>query len=178
MIELYAGPDYIIHFKYSGILNVTYVTMMYGIGLPLLFPIALLSYFVYWAVERYQVAYTYKLPPQMDQRMTVNAMRLISYVPVIFLANAYWMLSNRQIFENVTNKLEMTGTEMESSHTWNELLYVKPSTPILLVCIVIVVIAVIRTVIPDRIKKWGFTISSNEFEVDENLPDFFDALKI
>ena len=103
LIELYAGPDYIIHFKYSGILNVTYVTMMYGIGLPLLFPIAVLSYFIFWAVERYQVAYTYKLPPQMDSRMTENAMRLISYVPILFLVNSYWMLSNRQIFENVTN---------------------------------------------------------------------------
>ena len=83
-----------------------------------MFPIALLSYFIYWAVERYQVAYTYKLPPQMDSRMTVNAMRLISYVPILFLVNSYWMLSNRQIFENVTNKLELQNTEMESSHTW------------------------------------------------------------
>ena len=53
LIDLYAGPDYIIHFKYSGIINVTFVTMMYGVGLPILFPIALLSYFIYWAVERY-----------------------------------------------------------------------------------------------------------------------------
>lgn len=53
LIDLYAGPDHIIHFKYAGILNVTFVTMMYGLGLPILFPIALLSYFIYWAVERY-----------------------------------------------------------------------------------------------------------------------------
>ena len=53
LIDLYAGPEYIIHFKYSGILNVTFVTMMYGAGLPLLFPIAVLSYFILWMVERY-----------------------------------------------------------------------------------------------------------------------------
>ena len=52
-MEIYAGPEYIIHFKYSGILNVTFVTMLYGLGLPLLFPIALLSYFIFWATERY-----------------------------------------------------------------------------------------------------------------------------
>ena len=52
-MDLYAGPDYIIHFKYSGILNVTYVTMFYGMGMPLLFPIAVLSYFIFWLVERY-----------------------------------------------------------------------------------------------------------------------------
>lgn len=31
-IEIYSGPEYMIHFKYSGILNVTFITMMYGIG--------------------------------------------------------------------------------------------------------------------------------------------------
>ena len=95
LIDLYAGPEYIIHFKYSGILNVTYVTMMYGLGLPLLFPIAFLSYFIFWVVERYQIAYTYKLPPKMDSKMTENAMRLLSYAPILFLLNGYWMLSNR-----------------------------------------------------------------------------------
>ena len=53
MVDIYCGPDYIIHFKYSGILNVTYVTMLYGLGLPLLFPIAFLSYFIFWVTERY-----------------------------------------------------------------------------------------------------------------------------
>ena len=27
-------------------------------------------------------------------------------------------------------------------------------------------------------KKWGFVISQNTLEVDENLPDFFDSLKL
>ena len=57
------------HFKFSNILNVTYVTMVYGLGLPLLFPIALLSYFIFWAVERYMLAYVYRKPPNMDANM-------------------------------------------------------------------------------------------------------------
>lgn len=52
-VDLYVGPDYVIHFKYSAILNVTFVTMMYGLGMPILFPIAAVSYFIFWAVERY-----------------------------------------------------------------------------------------------------------------------------
>ena len=31
----------------------------------------------------------------MDSKMTENAMRLLSYVPVLFLLNSYWILSNR-----------------------------------------------------------------------------------
>ena len=31
------------HYKYSTLLNVVFVTMMYGLGMPILFPIACLS---------------------------------------------------------------------------------------------------------------------------------------
>ena len=41
----------------------------------------------------------------MDDKMTVNAMKLLSYTPILFLFNGYWMLSNRQIFGNVVNSL-------------------------------------------------------------------------
>jgi len=36
---LYTGTEYLIHFKYSDCLNVSYIAMMYGIAMPLLFPI-------------------------------------------------------------------------------------------------------------------------------------------
>ena len=83
------------HYKFSNILNITFVTMLYGLGLPILFPIALVSYIIFWMTERYQVAYFYQLPPAMDDNMTKNAMRLLSWTPPLFLLNSYWMLSNR-----------------------------------------------------------------------------------
>ena len=42
--DLYSGAEYVIHFKYSGILNIMYITMMYGLGMPILFPIAVLNF--------------------------------------------------------------------------------------------------------------------------------------
>lgn len=42
---LWSGGDYVIHFKYSQVLNVTFISMMYGIGMPLLFPIAAFNLF-------------------------------------------------------------------------------------------------------------------------------------
>ena len=38
--DLWSGWDYVVHFKYSFVLNVVFVTMMYGVGMPILFPIA------------------------------------------------------------------------------------------------------------------------------------------
>lgn len=58
-IDIYCGPEYSIFIKLASLLNITFVTMMYGLGLPLLFPTALVTLFVTYATERYQIAYTY-----------------------------------------------------------------------------------------------------------------------
>ena len=67
---------------------------------------------------------------------------------------------------------------MESSHNWDTLLIVKPSTPILFICLIITIISLFRVSCPDFLRKRGFSISSNILEVDENLPNFFETLKI
>jgi len=43
--QLYSGAEYVIHFKNAGILNIVYMTMMYGVGMPILFPIAAFNFF-------------------------------------------------------------------------------------------------------------------------------------
>ena len=43
--DLWIDGNYVLHFKYSGILNIVFITMMYGMGLPLLFPIAAFNFF-------------------------------------------------------------------------------------------------------------------------------------
>ena len=58
-IDIYSGPEYMIHFKYSGILNVCWITMMYGMGMPVLFIIASFTFWVLLSVERLCVAYFY-----------------------------------------------------------------------------------------------------------------------
>ena len=94
-MDLYSGAEYILHYKYSMILNTTYVTMMYGLGMPILFPIAALNYFVFWATERYQMAYTYQMPPALDDALTKNMLQLLSYSPILLIFNGLWMISNR-----------------------------------------------------------------------------------
>ena len=42
---LYTGPEYLIHFKYSEALSVSYIAMMYGAGMPGLFLLAALTLF-------------------------------------------------------------------------------------------------------------------------------------
>ena len=53
----YGGADFSIQFKYSNALNVVYITMMYGLGMPILFPLAAINLSLKWATERIIVAY-------------------------------------------------------------------------------------------------------------------------
>lgn len=114
--DLYSGKDYVIHFKYSGILNIVFITMMYGTGMPILFPIAALNFINQYICERIIVAFFMKQPPSLDDKLTVNTLGLLKFAPMLMLFNGYWMLSNRQIFENVWTVIQDTTQHMKSDH--------------------------------------------------------------
>ena len=50
--EIYGGDEYLIHFKYSDVLVIVYVSCMYGLGIPLLFPIGALNLGITYISER------------------------------------------------------------------------------------------------------------------------------
>ena len=114
----------------------------------------------------------------MDQTMTQNAIRLLKYIPILFLWNGYWMLSNKQMFGNTVNKIELSSQQMEASHTFSSLWDLNATTPMLFFCGVNLIIGFLRTFFSEKLSNWGFTGSECKIEVDENLPDFFNALKL
>lgn len=48
----------------------------------------------------------------------------------------------------------------------------------LLIAIALLVIAFLRQKFYPLLEKWGFTISNNVITVDEDLPNFFEAVKL
>jgi len=49
--KLWSGGEYIMHVKDSGILLIVFVTSMYGVGMPLLFPVAALTLLINFSVR-------------------------------------------------------------------------------------------------------------------------------
>lgn len=94
-VELYSGPTFFIHYKYSSILNITFVTMMYGVGLPILFPIAATSFLVLYMVEKTLIYYVYRQPPMYDEKLNNNVLSILTYAPLLFLSFGYWMFSSK-----------------------------------------------------------------------------------
>jgi hypothetical protein len=70
--DLYSGSDYTIHFKCAGVINIVWVTMLYGVGMPLLFPLAAFNFFNQYICERITVSYIVRLPPALNDQLTNN----------------------------------------------------------------------------------------------------------
>jgi len=92
--KMYGQLEYSIHFRYSDILKTTYITLMYGIGIPLLFPLAAFSFLITLIGEKIQCAYFVKLPPAMGDTLTQTTISSFKYCPILLLFNGYWMISN------------------------------------------------------------------------------------
>jgi hypothetical protein len=58
-MDIHSGPNHEVYVKYAEVLNVVFVTLMYGPGLPILYVIAVVHYFIYWNVARYSLVYKY-----------------------------------------------------------------------------------------------------------------------
>jgi hypothetical protein len=57
--DIYSGPSYYIHYKYSTILNTVFVTFMFGFGMPIFFPIALGSISILYFIEKSMLYWSY-----------------------------------------------------------------------------------------------------------------------
>jgi len=99
-INTFQGPLYFMHYKYSSILTISYITFMYGFGMPVLFPIAMLSFFVLYMVEKLMFFYSYVMPPMYDERLSNDVLTKLQFAPLLYLIFGYWMASNEQIISN------------------------------------------------------------------------------
>lgn len=182
-VELYSGPTFFIHYKYSSIMNITFVTMMYGLGLPVLFPIATISLLVLYCVEKLMIHYSYREPPMYDEKLNNNALAILTWAPLLFLSFGYWMLSSQQLFSNDTLKpMGFRGTGLESGHYVSSVFEGASysahnvAMPLLVSFWALLVLTFFRgffykaacTIIP-----W---LQIGDFEIDEDLPNYFTTI--
>ena len=87
---MYGGPEFEVHFRFANILNIIFVTMMYGTALPILFPIAAMSFLVIYIKEVYMLYYVYKAPPTYDEKLNEQVVQVFRIAPFILLGFGFW----------------------------------------------------------------------------------------
>ena len=120
-MNLYSGSNYLMHFKYSSMLNNIFVTFMYGFAIPILFPICLFGIFVLYMVERYEITYVYKKPPMYDDKLNNAALSIMKWAPFTMILFGYWLMGNKQIFSNIVNPIDAKNLPIETDHYYIDL---------------------------------------------------------
>lgn len=181
-VELYSGPVYFIHYKYSAILNITFVTFLYGLGLPILFPIAAFSFFTLYVVEKTMIFYSYRQPPVYDDLLNKNALETMKWAPLGFLAFGYWMFSSPQLMGNTLGMLDKTSTVMDSNHVWWEAItgegyQLGPGLPLILMFWILLILIIFRLPLYNLLRTCCPSfIKVGEMELDEDIDNYFACL--
>lgn len=93
-VALYTGPKFKMEYLSSSILYITYVTAMFGFGIPYLFPVAVFHFAILYFVQKTLLYYSYRRPPMYDGALHDLVLKMLEGAPVFYLAFGYWMCSS------------------------------------------------------------------------------------
>jgi len=119
-VNIWCGPKFFIHYKYSSILNIVFITMVFGPGMPTLFQFACAQLVVLYTMENYMLYYVYKAPPSYDVKLNNHVLRVLAWAPFVMLIFAYWTFSNPQLLGSYESLLPLTtkSGSFYNQHYW------------------------------------------------------------
>ena len=89
-IEVYGGAEFEAHFRYSNVLMITYVTMLYGTSMPILFVIAAVSFLIKYYLDIYMLHYVFTAPPTYDETLNLEMIEILKFAPLLLLGFGFW----------------------------------------------------------------------------------------
>ena len=98
---LWDGGEFELPARYGAIQMVFWVTMMYGSGLPIMYPIACAFYFFAFWVDKWAITKLYNRPAHSDGRLAQSLTHTMVYGVLLHAILACWKYSNSRLFEGV-----------------------------------------------------------------------------
>lgn len=97
--EWFTGPTFLLHYRIAQNLMTVFVTFLYGPGIPILYPIAMIAFAVYYWTDKFFLLRFYRIPPRYDGRIWTNfASSTLLFAIIPNLAFAIWMYSTPGMF--------------------------------------------------------------------------------
>jgi hypothetical protein len=113
----------------------------------------------------------------MGFELTKNCIKMLKWAPLLYLLNAYWILSNKQIFHGWVFPRMQSDEQMMSGHNFITTLTLNQTTPILVIAITCVTIFILMRYFKPSMVRFGFSIKNPELDVIEELPSFYDCIR-
>ena len=174
-VNLHSGPEYMMHFKYAAMLNMVFVTFMYGLAVPLLFPIACLFFVVSYIVERVTLAYSYRMPPMFDDVLNKSAIATLKVAPLFMMLFGFWIMGNHQIFNNFVEGREYRFDPVHTDHSGYQIVP-DQTLPLFIMSAAMFVFLILSGAFKKLLQKCRLIDEDKEDDVDENLGTYAQCL--
>lgn len=87
------------HFKFASLITMIFVTFMYGMFIPIMFPITLFGIINFYLTEKIGLIWLYRRPPMFDETLIMRAFKMLKHPPFFMFMLGYWAIGNMQMFE-------------------------------------------------------------------------------
>lgn len=165
-------------YKYSALLTTICVTFMYGLALPELFPIAALTFFNYYTVDKFLITYFYQRPPLYDDKLNKTALELMKFGPIIMLIFGYYWMGNMQIFSDRVVPLVNQSIPITTDHGWYPTHDTNQALPLFIVGLTVLIGSIFDDLVVKCLKKANIMQEDEEYVVDEKLGTYFQCISV
>ena len=112
--RLYTPQAYDLSQRYPFLLNTLFITMMYCAGLPLLLPLAMVSFAISNLVDKCLIMrYTVK-PPRYNDALAVRSLKVMPYALILHLCITIWMYGNPDVFKSDVIDASLLGSTLNT----------------------------------------------------------------
>ena len=87
-------------FRYSNMLTVLSVTFLYSGGMPILYPVAALFFFISYWVDKCLLLRCYRKPIKFDERLARSTLEFFKYILILHIIGFFVMFSLTPILQN------------------------------------------------------------------------------
>merc|ERR1719329_1081240 len=177
-IEARGGVEHELHIKYAEVMTVLFIMLTYGPGIPFMYVIGIVHYFIYYSVARWTLVRTVKRPQNIGDDLIIGYLYLLKFAPLLYLWMSYWMLSNKQIFDGWVFFRPTTLYPMETGHSFYTTLTLCQTSPTLIIFMGVFMIFILKEWFSNALIKFGFASKDVKVRVIENLPPLEEAMEL
>lgn len=182
--EKMVGPGYDWALRYAIIYNTLFVCYTFSAGMPIMIPIAFVSFAIFYYIEKVLFLWYYRKPPSFGAQMQMAMTRLLPVSIILHLAFGVWQLSGVASFKTAFDPLnsqkyasQIVAYLKYKDSTYTEgLSRVTATAPLpLLVLLIIIVAYFITKAIMEAFGK--FFVIFFHFVTCHSFPHVFDAFQ-
>jgi|TARA_B110000208_G_C11759988_1_gene426520 hypothetical protein len=95
------GPSFRFDFRLASAFTTASIALLYGAGLPILFPIAALTFFITFWCDRAGLIFLYRSPGRLPPTIVAQFVGIMPFLVLAHVAVGAWMLSRSEFFGDV-----------------------------------------------------------------------------